>query len=393
MNPMSAKEFINNIIAKSEPYIVDDADNIDLFITDKEGNLLSISPTHKIVINDISYYYTLTVNNWIYLYKSQIFDNIFAEDNSNLYDWYGDHFSFGYNYEFPNILNFHLTNYSYDNITQNTHREAIYCDFKLEDFITSNKNPQCTARKSKYYLQTSFDNVFSNDVSYIKDIITFGLTQDKIVVNDDEHLYHGKVYKIQTGPKGGLFILVPQNDETGEVSEKKIRITKSKINIQSVSQMKPLPAPAPTPPQQPAPAPTQQPAPAPPQTSKSSSSSKTDLANLINDTNQLTINGGGSYTYKFQKLIPQFVLKFAKNNDIILNNNTYIFIKKSTNHMAILFNYNMAPNSLVNKLPKNTKNNKDKQYILHANIHMINKYMSPGTNNKNIFKNTSLVYV
>ena len=385
---MTAKEFINNFIAKSEPYIVDDPDNIDLFITDKAGNLVSISPTHKIVINDITYYYTLTVNNWIYLYKSQIFDNIFAEDNSNLYDWYGDHFSLGYNYEFPDILNFHLTNYSYNNMTHNTHREAIYCDFKLEDFITSNKNPQCTARKSKTYLQTSFDNVFNNDVSYIKDIITFGLTQDKMIVNDDEYLYHGKIYKIQTGPKGGLFILVPQTEGTSVTGaiEKKIRITKSKLNIQSVSQIQPLTQ--------------QQPALTQPKiskssdsSSKSSDSSKSNTSNTLNTiidkAKDLTINGGG-YTYKFQKLIPQFVFKFAKNNDIIMNNNTYIFIKKSTNHMIILFNYNMTPTVISNKHIKETKN---KQYILHANISMINKYMSPGDNYKNIFKNTSLVYV
>ena len=82
MKLMSALQFINNLIAKSEPYIIEDTHNIDIFILNKTGEIIAITPTHKIIINGHTYYYTLTPNNWIYLYNHVDFDSIFTDTNA-----------------------------------------------------------------------------------------------------------------------------------------------------------------------------------------------------------------------------------------------------------------------------------------------------------------------
>ena len=392
---MSASQFINNLITKSEPYIIEDTHNIDIFILDNGGQIITISPTHKIIINGTIYYYTLTPNNWIYLYNNVDFDSIFTETNAYT-TWYGDHFSFGYSHEFPDILNFHLTSYTFDMRSRQTRRQAIYCDFKISDFISDSKNPKCTARKSNTYLATTFDAEFSPELAYIKDIITFGLTQDSIHVGTDEFLYKGKVYKIHTGPKGGLFIIIPKADGT----EKKKRIDKNDVKTSSNGTVAKVLAEVPTisatttataavadatnaantnfpvlgdsPPHQE----TLQPLHNTRLSKKEKEKEKeTDKAKVV--------NGGGMYTHKFKKLLEQFVLKFAKNNNFKLHNNTYVFVKQSTHHMVILFNYIMSPT--------NSKNSH--QYILHANTQLINKYMSPGVKNEDFLKKKGIIYV
>jgi hypothetical protein len=370
MKLMTASQFINNLIAKSEPYIIEDTHNIDIFILDKDGVLIGIEPTHKIVINNHTYYYTLTSNNWIYLYNNINFDTIFNPNATNQSTtWYGDHFSFGFNKEFPDILNFHLTSYTFNIRSRHTQRTGIYCDFKISDFIADSKNPKCTARKSDKYLETTFDSVFvSPEVAYIKEIIEFGLTKTSIKIGDGEYLYNGKVYKIQEGKRGGLFIMVLQDDGT----EKKVRISKDSLqkthtdtNVENNTSIETIP------------------------TQDEQKQEQQQVYNTRLRKKKLTESeetkhvGGGSYTYKFKKLLGQFILKFAKNNNIKLQNNTYVFVKQSTQHMVILFNYIMS--SLDSKHTH--------QYILHANTQLINKYMSPGVKNDAFFKNASLVYV
>ena len=375
MEPITAREFINNLIAKSEPYIVDNANNIDIFILDIQGSIVAISPTHKLVINGHTYYYTLTPNNWIYLYNNIDFDTIFSETYTGT-PWYGDHFSFGYSKEFPDILNFHLTSYYFDTRSYEIKRNSIYCDFKITDFITDSKNPKCTARKSNTYSHTTFDAVFSEDVAYIKDIITFGLTQEKIVVGPNEFLYKGKVFEIQTGPNGGLYIMIPKTDG----SFKQRRITKKELEERHghtgpTLELTETAAPA-------APVEIEQATAAAVTTTELSPVQQTSYNTRARKKLE-TQNGGGNYTYKFQNLLSRFIVKFAKSNNIKLQNNTYIFVKQSTNHMIILFNY-----TLESDHSKHTK-----QYILNANTQLINKYMSPpGIKNTELFKN-KLMYV
>ena len=371
MEQITAKQLINNLIAKSEPYIVDNTNNIDIFILDIEGNITTIIPTNKLIINGHTYYYTLTSNNWIYLYNNIDFDKIFSENKTDV-TWYGDHFSFGYSKEFPDILNLHLTSYNFEMRTREIKRSSIYCDFKISDFITDSKNPKCTARKSNTYLSTTFDSIFTEDVAYIKDIISFGLTQEKIVVGPDEFLYHGEVYKIQTGPKGGLFIMVPKIDGTLKrkgisrdsleqlVTKETDTVPTVNPTIQPIEQQIHFPVLGELPTQQ--------------------------HHNTRSSKNKETQNGGSVYTYKFKNLLSHFILKFAKMNNIKLQNNTYVFVKQSTNHMIILFNYILL--SIDTKQTKQTK-----QYILNANTQLINKYLSPpGIKNTAIFNN-KLVYV
>jgi len=378
MKLMSASQFINNLIVKSEPYIIEDTHNIDIFILDNSGEIISVTPTHKIIINQHTYYYTLTPNNWIYLYNNVDFDSIFTDENAYTI-WYGDHFSFGYSKEFPDILNFHLTSYTFDMHSYQTFRKAIYCDFKISDFISDSKNPKCTARKSESYLPTTFDAEFSPELAYIKEIITFGLTQESIHVEDDEFLYKGKVYKIQKGPQGGLFIMISQADGT----EKKKRLDKDVKTKNTNASTEPstattaatvtasvFPVLGDSPP---APAAAVAPAAAAPQYN-TRLRTKTDKNKVV--------TGGGRYTYKFQKLLEQFISKFAKNNKIKLQNNTYVFVKQSTQHMIILFNYVMSP----------TDSKHTRQFILHANTQLINKYLSPGVKNDEFLKKSGLVF-
>jgi len=369
MEPITAKQLINNLIAKSEPYIVDDTSNIDIFILDIQGNITNILPTHKIIINDHTYYYTLTSNNWIYLYNNIDFDKVFSEKDSDK-TWYGDHFSFGYSNEFPDILNFHLTSYHFDMRSHQTKRTSIYCDFKISDFINDSKNPKCTARKSNTYLTTTFDSIFSEDVAYIKDIISFGLTQEKIIIGPDEFLYKGKVYKIQTGPKGGLFIMVPKLDGTLKrkaISKDLLEYSQTE-NTENTDTSAPLTVPYTN---------------LPVLGDSPVQSTQQPHYNTRSSKNKDTQNGGGIYTYKFQNLLSHFILKYSKDNKIKLQDDTYVFIKQSTNHMIILFNY-----MLVSTDSKDTK-----QYILNVNTQLINKYLSPpGIKTTNVYKN-KLVYV
>lgn len=371
MKYITAREWVHNIIAKSEPYDILNPSNIDLFILDKYGNIVRIEPTHTIKIQDYTYYYTLTENNWIYMYNNLDFDRLFAEHNSESYGWYGDHFSFGYSREFPDILNFHLTNYQYDHIHNTTIRNGIYCDFKITDFIDDVKNPKCTARKSNSYLPVRFNDVFSEDIAYIKDVIEFGLTET-ISVGVDEYLYNGTVYKIQTGKKGGLFILVQKTD--GTYKKKRIPKTAAVVTASAASTSTPEAS-----------------------ITVNTKGHETNASQEVTSLGAFAVTpthspavadapniqaGGSLYTYKFIKLLGQFIIKFAKTNNIVLETNTYIFVKQSTHHMIVLLNY----------LTKRASQSKH-QYILHANTNSVNTYLSPRKKNKDIFTHTSMVRV
>ena len=381
---MNARDFIHNIIAQSEPYDRNDQTNIDLFILDSDGNIASIEPTHKLIINDTMFYYTLTANNWIYMYTSPNFEKLFTQLNVDLYGWYGDHFSFGYTNEFPDVLNFHLTKYMFDSVTNQTMRKSIYCDFKVSDFMNDMQNPRCVARQKDTYLPTRFDSIFPPEYAYVKEIIVFGITQQ---LDEGTIIYNGSPHKLHTGPRGGLYIVLPK-DAKGNI--KKVSIPKSRlrkspiitpttvITTSTVARnasmasatrdaiLPTLPILGDSPPKY---------------ATATAMATATGIGNTLMPVPQSRniqtrmpvlgtsppLHGGGVYAYKFQKSLVHFIKEFAKVTKFKLENNTFIFVKQSTENMIVLFNYTID-DALQSR----------HQYILHTNMKSINKYMSPG---------------
>jgi len=246
----TVQEFLSNI-KKASVVIEDDLYDIPIMLVlDSKNHVSHMTPQRYIRLEDGSFYYlTITKNGWIYLYDLEMHDQL---DDQIV--WYGTHYTIGFSDKDPDIVKFHITRYFPNR--KRIERFSSYCDFKLSDFVKDVRgNPDCyreargdtrevTSRMvpTGQKLDHILNNVRDRNRSYIRDFFKFGLTwraplevpenqnkRRKLPVADvppaspqtpveiqtnkespESIIYKkdGKSYQVQTGARGGKFIVV-----------------------------------------------------------------------------------------------------------------------------------------------------------------------------------------
>ena len=96
------------------------------------------------------------------------------------------------------------------------HRRTHYSEFTIPDFVKSRvMNPPCmhhnkpTGKFLDYVLNSPFDK----NREYIKAFFRFGLSHVAKPIPEGQYKYKGRIYNIETGPRGGRFILTVNGEK------------------------------------------------------------------------------------------------------------------------------------------------------------------------------------
>jgi hypothetical protein len=199
----------------------------------QNGQLSTKFSTHKIVIDNEPFFYTVAKNKWIYLYTDDIFMPEFD-------GWRGDHFTIGY---IPNdiqsipdnpddIILLHKTNYLYNARHKQFRRKSVYCNINQLMYILQNCNAPCFSLLNNIKTDikigdttAQLNEMFStSDYNKLRNFLSKGLNI-RCQTGGSKIKYKNKSYKVYIGKRGGKYI---------KVDKKKIYLSSSSNNKQTL---------------------------------------------------------------------------------------------------------------------------------------------------------------
>jgi hypothetical protein len=230
----TANEFIDNINDASVKLTPDD-ERIHVFVLDYHGNIVHRQPTNNIELGahgNFHYYVAwnkMTRSNWIYFYDIRNLSTFIDAEGDEFSSWNGDHFTIGSHQE--DMIRFHKTTYTWDDVHNYYVRGIKNCDFLIRDYVANNLNAACyyvsKTNPTPVVTSTKLGSMFDDlNRDHMLELMRVGCTP-RVDDGTEMYSYKGERYPLLTGPKGGKYFVLP----TGKMK----RVAKSEMQTEGGS--------------------------------------------------------------------------------------------------------------------------------------------------------------